>query len=252
MRKRSKIATLSDQQLLAKEHQLTGNSEMWFGVGAILAYLLLACVGVNAVFYLALQLFPWSGVLVPFIIGILLYGSLFAGVWITLQRHAMLKKRVCEEVARRHLTETNTPQSIKKQKETVLMHQDHVVVYPVIISYQPDGTDYPYLVTIPALDGQTEGKNFADALEMARDYIGTYSVEKPLPPSVTDLPKSSNPEDVVTLVDVDVDRYKRQNDTRTIRKTVTLPSYLNEEGMRAGVNFSEVLRKGLESLLGNK
>lgn len=35
----------------------------------------------------------------------------------------------------------------------------------------------------------TEGESIADAMEMAKDYIGTYSLEGQLPESNTELPK---------------------------------------------------------------
>lgn len=37
---------------------------------------------------------------------------------------------------------------------------------------------------------------------------------------------------------------------RTVRRNVTLPSYLNELGEKAGLNFSQVLQDGLRQRLG--
>ena len=44
--------------------------------------------------------------------------------------------------------------------------------------------------------------------------------------------------------------YRRMNDMRTVRKNVTLPNYLNEMAMKAGLNFSQVLQEGLKERLG--
>ena len=44
--------------------------------------------------------------------------------------------------------------------------------------------------------------------------------------------------------------YRRAQDTRAIRKNVTIPSYLNDLAERAGVNFSQVLQDGLRQRLG--
>ena len=43
--------------------------------------------------------------------------------------------------------------------------------------------------------------------------------------------------------------YKRKHDNRIIKKTVTLPSYLNELGKEKGVNFSALLVNALKSEL---
>ena len=127
---------------------------------------------------------------------------------------------------------------------------DKIVVYPIIISYEPDGkTNYPYLVTIPDLDnGMTEGSSISDAIAMAEDYIGTTSLEEELPPSNYSLPKATKNE-TVTLVRVNISEYKRRNDNKVIRKSLTIPNYLNELGQEQGINFSEVLTDALRKKL---
>ena len=127
--------------------------------------------------------------------------------------------------------------------------KDKVVVYPIIIKYEPDGSEYPYLVTIPDLDeGRTQGKSVADAIAMAEDFIGTTSLDEELPPSNYLLPKVDGDE-IVTLVRVNVSEYRRKNDNRVVRKSVTIPNYLNELGMEQKINFSEVLTNALKNKL---
>ncbi len=125
---------------------------------------------------------------------------------------------------------------------------NEIVVYPVVISYAPDSTAYPYLVTIPDLDGMTQGKDIADSIAMAADYIGTYSLNEKLPPSNYTLPKAKDGE-TITLVRVNVSEYKRKHDTKVIKKTITIPSYLNELGKESGVNFSELMTNALKEKL---
>lgn len=124
------------------------------------------------------------------------------------------------------------------------------VIYPIIITAdkEKDSKTPSYLVEIPAINGMTEGYSVADAISMAQDYIGTYSLENKLPESVTTLPKAKN-DQIVTLVSVDVAEYKRKHDNRIIKKTVTLPSYLNELGKEKGVNFSALLVNALKNEL---
>lgn len=127
---------------------------------------------------------------------------------------------------------------------------DQIIVYPVII--KKDGqeqTTYPYLVAIPALDGLTEGTSIEDALKMAADYIGTYSLaSKQLPDSTYQLPKPQAGE-IVSLVRVNISEYRRRNDTRTVKKTLTIPNYLNELGRAQGLNFSALLTDALKETL---
>lgn len=125
---------------------------------------------------------------------------------------------------------------------------DEIKVFPIIITEDEDGTDYPYLVDIPDIDGMTEGKSIADAMEMAKDYIGTYSLEEKLPKSNTKLPEAKDGA-TVTLVAVNISEYKRKNDNKVIKKAITIPNYLNELGKENGINFSEVMTNALKEKL---
>ncbi len=125
---------------------------------------------------------------------------------------------------------------------------DEIKVFPIIITKDEENTDYPYFVEIPDIDGMTEGKSIADAMEMAKDYIGTYSLEDKLPESNTKLPKAKD-DATVTLVTVNVSEYKRKHDNKVIKKTITIPNYLNELGKENGVNFRELMTTALKEKL---
>ena len=81
---------------------------------------------------------------------------------------------------------------------------DKIKVFPIIITKSKDEGRYPYFVKIPDIDGMTEGKSIADAMEMAKDYIGTYSLVHVLPKSNTTLPKDIDKNDITTLVTVNI------------------------------------------------
>lgn len=135
------------------------------------------------------------------------------------------------------------------------MKNDRIVIFPVIISYEDDGTDVPYLAEIPAIDGMTQGKSVENAIEMSRDYIGLkvnlmLKNGEDLPKSIVKLPKTNNPEDIVTLVDVNIDAYRRENDNKPVKKTLSIPNYLNEKGIQTGINFSQTLTDALKKKLG--
>lgn len=122
-------------------------------------------------------------------------------------------------------------------------------VYPILLT----PADHGYVVTVPDLSINTEGANLADAIEMARDAIGLWGITeqdagRDIPPASTQpVPHADN--ELVTLVDIDFDAYRRANDLRTVRKNVTLPSWLASLAENAGVNFSQVLQDGLKARL---
>lgn len=122
-------------------------------------------------------------------------------------------------------------------------------VYPIILTPTESG----YVVFVPDLDINTEGTDLADAIEMARDAIGIWGISeedagRKIPQASGTMPHPAENE-IVTLVDIDFTAYRRANDLRTVRKNVTLPSWLNDLAERNGVNFSQVLQESLKERL---
>ncbi len=122
-------------------------------------------------------------------------------------------------------------------------------VYPILLTPAERG----YVVYVPDLEINTEGDDLADAIEMARDAIGLWGISEE--DAGREIPKASgtmpHPEkdELVTLVDIDFTAYRRANDLRTVRKNVTLPSWLNDLAEKNGVNFSQVLQESLKERL---
>lgn len=125
------------------------------------------------------------------------------------------------------------------------------LAYPVILS---KGTNH-VIVYVPDFNINTQGEDYADALEMARDAIGLMGIDmedekEPLPtPSELEAVKTDSENDIVSLVDVDFSEYRRQQDMRTVRRNVTLPSWLNFEAEKSGVNVSAILQRALKQEL---
>lgn len=124
--------------------------------------------------------------------------------------------------------------------------------YPIILT--PD--EVGYVVYIPDFSINTEGDTLTEAIEMARDAIGLMGIDMqddgttlPEPSNFTKIQKNSADGDIVTLVDVDFAEYRRKNDLRTVKKNCTIPSWLNFEAEKAGVNFSAVLQAALKKEL---
>lgn len=140
-------------------------------------------------------------------------------------------------------------------------------VYPTFILNADDGSEHSFLVCVPDLEIFTEGDSFADAIEMARDAIGLTGIsmednkeELPVPSDqMAAIEKvKQNTEDVdfsqgvLTYVDVDFSKYRKKVDTKTVRRNVALPSWLNYEAEHAGINVSRVLQEALMNVLNVK
>lgn len=125
------------------------------------------------------------------------------------------------------------------------MPSDKIVVYPIIIEYSPDDTNYPYLVTIPDLDNvMTEGRTIADAMARAEECIGNWSFDHQVPESNYFLPFAGENE-MVTLVKVNISEFQRTHDEQNTYQTVTLPLYLHDLVQEQRISISDVLTDAL-------
>ena len=124
-------------------------------------------------------------------------------------------------------------------------------VYPAVFTKDEGG----YSISFPDLDGcYTCGDDIADGMEMAEDALALflYNLEREGRP----VPAASPLEKVlvldgsfVTYVYCDTLVYQRRNNNRAVKKTLSIPEWLNEAATSAGLNFSQVLQDALKAQL---
>lgn len=123
-------------------------------------------------------------------------------------------------------------------------------VFPVVFTKLEDG----YMAYVPDFDINTQGKDLPEAIAMSRDAIGLTGIDlqddgKALPSASSIKSISHAKDELVSLVDIDFDEYRRAIEKRTVRRNVSLPSWLNLEAERAGINVSAVLQEALKAEL---
>ncbi|MCR5337597.1 MAG: type II toxin-antitoxin system HicB family antitoxin [Lachnospiraceae bacterium] len=129
-----------------------------------------------------------------------------------------------------------------------------ILIYPVIFTATHDEKD-TYLICIPDIKGLTEGYGLENAIEMARDYIGNAFLEKPdetIPAasdikniSIADSTFAENGDSFVTLVDLDLEAYRKQMNNKAVRRNVSIPAWLDKAAEDAHINVSRVLQEAL-------
>lgn len=121
-------------------------------------------------------------------------------------------------------------------------------IYPAIFTKEEDGG---YLVEFPDLpECYTDGDTLAEAFENAEDALALmmWALEEKKAPIAT----PSNPADItppagaiVSLVKADTLPVRKMNDTRAIRKNVTIPGWLNTIACENNINFSQLLQNAI-------
>lgn len=124
-------------------------------------------------------------------------------------------------------------------------------VYPVLFTK----TKKAYLVEVPDLDVVTEGKNFNDAIKMARDVIGLTGVT--LQDNNKKIPKPSKSlnvkkgiffkegETIISYVDINFSEYRKSIDNKIVRRNITLPRWLDRKVKELNINVSRFVTESL-------
>ena len=127
--------------------------------------------------------------------------------------------------------------------------------YPAIFHVADEGG---FWITFPDLpECMTQGDNMQEAYEMAADALGlaltSREEEKQEIPSPSDINhiKLNSDEDCV-IIEFDMLAYKKRTNSKAVKKTLTIPEWLNEEAMTLGINFSQVLQEALMQKIGTK
>ena len=112
-----------------------------------------------------------------------------------------------------------------------------------------------FSVKFPDLQGCcTSGDDMPDAVYMAQDVLNLalFDLEQDKKP----IPIASKPQDIsltgeqfISVIAVDTDTYRRFYENKSVKKTLTIPMWLNERAEQANVNFSGVLQDALKKLL---
>jgi len=125
-------------------------------------------------------------------------------------------------------------------------------VYPAI--FYPEENNQ-YSVIFPDLGGiATYGNNLEDAIRMATDLLCMWILE--CKKDKEELPPPSNVKSIipdaddafVNLIVADIELYTARN-SKAVKKTLTIPAWLNELAEKEGINFSHVLQRALKERL---
>ena len=125
-------------------------------------------------------------------------------------------------------------------------------LFPAVFTKESNGQ---YSVNFPDVPQcYTCGDDLQDAFDAAQDVLcmRLYDIEEagesiPAPSSVRAVPAGEN--ETVSLVGCDTIEYRRLNDSKAVKKTLTIPSWLNTRAEREGINFSSVLQNALKNEL---
>lgn len=133
------------------------------------------------------------------------------------------------------------------------MKKDYYI-YPAIFEYNEDGIS----ISFPDIPGCFSCANTdEEALYMAKDALGLHICNMeddgdiiPIPTELKDIKIKNNQKAI--LVEVNMPLFRESVQNTAVKKTLTIPKWINDLAERNHVNFSQVLQTALKHYLGVK
>lgn len=128
--------------------------------------------------------------------------------------------------------------------------------YPAVLTF--DKEENCYYVNFPDIENCfTDGKTLPEAIEMGEDALSLMlcqmedvGADIPKPTDIKEI--AAAPSDTVSLIFADTTEYRRLNDNKAVKKTLSVPNWLNTKAERLGINFSYVLQQALKKEVDKK
>ncbi len=119
--------------------------------------------------------------------------------------------------------------------------------YPAIFHRAEEGGFWVEFPDIP--ECLTQGDDMQQAYEMAVEALGLSL--STMEDAGEDIPVATRPDEVsvedglLVVVEFNMAEYRRMHCSRAVKKTLSIPEWLNEAAMRQNINFSQVLQEAL-------
>lgn len=124
--------------------------------------------------------------------------------------------------------------------------------YPAVFHKAEEGG---FWVTFPDIpECMTQGDDMQAAYEMAVDSLGlslsTMEDNGETIPKASSLDEVDPEEGTLVVIEFDMAEYRKKNSSRAVKKTLSIPEWLNEAAIRENINFSQILQEALMTKLG--
>ncbi|MBR5345114.1 MAG: type II toxin-antitoxin system HicB family antitoxin [Clostridia bacterium] len=112
-----------------------------------------------------------------------------------------------------------------------------------------------YYVRVPDMPGcVTSGDSYEDAFDMVLDAANLWMTDlverKEKIPKATPMEQIKREDgDMLMLIQIDTDEYLRKTESRAVRRSVSIPAWMDMEVQERGLSLSRVLQDALKSQL---
>ena len=120
--------------------------------------------------------------------------------------------------------------------------------YPALFHKAEEGGFWISFPDIP--ECLTQGNDMSQAYEMAIDALGLALTcrekeQQPFPASSDPTTITLEPDSFLVVIEFDMLAYKKRTNSRAVKKTLSIPEWLNEAAIAMDLNFSQILQEAL-------
>lgn len=125
----------------------------------------------------------------------------------------------------------------------------------IVVAVLHPRTSGGYECRVPDFPGcLSSGRNLEEAISNIEDAANFWACDietdgRPQPVVTPYQEIEHEPGDVLQILKVDTVEYRRQTDTRAVRKNVSLPAWMAYQAEQRGINCSQVLQDALRQVL---
>ena len=118
--------------------------------------------------------------------------------------------------------------------------------YPALFHKAEEGGFWISFPDIP--ECLTQGEDMAQAYEMAVDALGLALTcrekeRQPFPDVSDPTMITPEPDSFLVVIEFDMLAYKKRTGSRAVKKTLSIPEWLNEAAIAMDLNFSQILQE---------
>ena len=128
------------------------------------------------------------------------------------------------------------------------MKKEILLTYPAVFTHE----DNQYWVEFVDLKGCfSDGKTLAEAMENAKEAMGLFLEDlEEYPECTTDIKniKLENNQ-IISFVTINLEEHRKKYENKSVKKTLSIPAWLNTIAEKENVNFSQLLQKALMDTL---
>lgn len=126
-----------------------------------------------------------------------------------------------------------------------------LTVYPAIFTKMNDDGNYYVIDFIDLKNCITEGETIQEAYYMAQDAMGLFLDELvKFPEPTLDFSNIELKENqFISFVSIDMDYYRKKYNNKSVKKTLSIPSWLDTIAEKENINFSQLLQEAIKNKL---